>query len=165
MKKISRLFLPTALLLVGLYVSSCKSKPKDADIKAAIETALRADPMSAGTSVSVENGVATISGECKDEACKTHCSELVKGIKGVKSVVNNCTIAPPPPPPVIITPDDPLIQSVTDALKDFPSVKASVTDGVVTLTGEIAKADLKKVMMALSSLKPKKVDASALIKK
>ena len=67
---------------------------KDSDIKAAIETALKADPMSATTMVSVDKGVATISGECKDDMCKAHCEALAKAVKGVKSIVNNCTVAP-----------------------------------------------------------------------
>lgn len=165
MKKVIQWIVPTLLLFAALHFGSCKSKPNDAEIKAAIETALKADPMSEGTVVSVEKGIATLSGECKDESCKAHCAEIAKAVKGVKEVVNNCTIAPAPPPPVQVTADDPLKTAVTDALKDFPSVQASIADGIVTLTGEINKADLKKVMMALSSLKPKKIDASALVKK
>lgn len=156
------MLLAAAIALIS--ISSCKKKISDAELKTSIETALRADPMSEGTTVSVEKGVATISGTCKDDACKTHCAELVRGIKGVKEVVNNCTIAPPPPP-VEIAADDPLTKAVADALKAYPKVSSSVKDGVITLTGEIAKNDLQKLMMSLQALKPKKVDASALIKK
>ena len=48
--------------------------------------------------------------------------------------------------------------NVTDAIKDHPTVKAEVKDGVITLTGEIKKDALKKLMPLLQSLKPKKVD-------
>ena len=37
-------------------------------------------------------------------------------------------------------------------------------DGVITLTGEIKKDELKKLMPLLQSLKPKKVDNKATIK-
>jgi osmotically-inducible protein OsmY len=164
MKKLLTTVLMTVLTVTVISFSSCKGKPKDADIKAAIETALKADPMAANTMVSVDKGIATITGVCKDDACKTHCADLVKGIKGVKEVVNNCSVAPPPPP-VEIAADDPLTKSVADAVKDYQGVVATVKDGMITLTGEVSKDKLQKLMMALQALKPKKVDASALVKK
>ncbi len=80
-----------------LFFVSCK--PKDADIKTSIEAAIKADAMMTGTTVEVKDGIATISGVCKDDACKAMCEKTIGAIKGVKSVVNNCTVAPPPPPP------------------------------------------------------------------
>src|SRR5687768_16204153 len=113
-------------------------KPKDADVKAAVETKLSAKPDMANAMVTVNDGVATLAGECKDAECKADCEAMAKEVKGVKSVVNNLTVAAPPPPPsapVTTTADDALTQSVTDATKDFASVNAAVNDGVVTLTG------------------------------
>jgi osmotically-inducible protein OsmY len=139
---------------------------KDADIQAAIETALKADADMAGTMVSVKDGIATISGECKDDACKSKCEATVRGIKEVKDVVNNCTVKAPEPvvPPVT----DQLAQAVTDALKDFPTVKSDLKDGVLTLTGEIQKSSLQKLMMGLNALKSmglKKIESAGLVKK
>jgi hyperosmotically inducible periplasmic protein len=162
-----KLFFQLVLLVAAtamITTTACKKKPKDADVKALIETALKADPMAANTTVDVKDGVATISGECKDDACKAHCAEMVKGIKGVKEVVNNCTVAPPPPP-VEITADDPLTKAVTDAIKSFPGISATVKDGVVSLVGSITKLDKQKLMMAINALKPKKVDVSGLTNK
>jgi osmotically-inducible protein OsmY len=164
MKKLSSSILLLGVFALAISFNACKKKVKDADIKAAIETALKADPMAANTIVSVEKGVATISGECKDDMCKAHCAELVTKIKGVKSVVNNCTVAPAFVPPVIAA-DDPLTTAVNDALTAFPGVSATVKDGIITLTGQIAKADRQKLMMVLQALKPKKVDPSALTNK
>jgi len=92
MKKLSTKIALMAFFILAISSTSCKSKVSDADVKTAVETALKADPMAINTMVSVEKGVATISGECKDDACKAHCADLVKGIKGVKEVVNNCKI-------------------------------------------------------------------------
>jgi hyperosmotically inducible periplasmic protein len=164
MKKLLTSFLVVAIAATAISLTSCKKKAKDADIKAAIETVLKADPMAAGTMVDVKDGIATISGECKDDMCKASCEKMVAAVKGVKSVVNNCTIAPPPAP-VVIAADDPLIKAVNDALTAFPGVSANVKDGIISLTGEIKKADLQKLMMVLQALKPKKVDPSALVKK
>jgi hyperosmotically inducible periplasmic protein len=164
MKKLLTAFLVLAISASAISLSSCKKKAKDADIKAAIETALKADPMAAGTMVDVKDGIATISGECKDDMCKAACEKMVTAVKGVKSVVNNCTVAPPPAP-VVIAADDPLTQAVKDALTAFPGVSATVKDGIISLTGQIAKADRQKLMMVLQGLKPKKVDPSALTNK
>lgn len=167
MKKLFQTGFAVATFFLLLSSSSCKSKPKDADIQAAIEKVLQADADMAKTMVTVKDGVATISGECKDEACKTKCGDAVKGIAGVTSVVNNCTVAPPPAsvvPPVA----DALGQAITDALKDFPTVKSELKDGVLTLTGEIAKDKLQKLMMGLNALKSmglKKIESAGLVKK
>jgi hypothetical protein len=160
MKKINASLLLIAVSFLAIGFVSCKSKPKDADIKAAIETALKADPMAAGTTVSVEKGVATITGICKDEACKTHCADLVKGIKGVKEVVNNCTVAPIET--VVNAAVDVLTKGLADALKDFPSVKSSVVDGKIVLTGEIAKAKWAMLKQTLDKLMSKGYDLTGL---
>ncbi len=96
MKK-SNLILAMVIAFVGLIsLNSCK--PKDSDIKMAVEKAMQSNPDMAAMAVSVEKGVVTISGECKDEVCKASCQSIISAIKGVKSVVNNCTITPPPAP-------------------------------------------------------------------
>ena len=151
-----------AFAVLSFSFTACKKKMNDADIKAAIETALKADPMSAGTMVSVEKGVATITGECKDDMCKAHCAELVKGIKGVKEVVNNCTVAAAPPPPVANPDDETLSKGLMDALKDVAGVQSSVVDGKIVLKGEIAKAKWAALKQLLDKLKSKGYDLSGL---
>lgn len=154
-------------LAIAVVMGFAGCKPKDADIKAAIETKLRSDADMAGTMVTdVKDGIATISGVCKDEACKARCEKAVAEVKGVKSVINNSTVAPPPvvAAPVVISPDEELSKNVMNAIKDYPTVKASVSDGVVTLTGNIAKPSLVKLMMNIQSLKPKKVENKLSVK-
>lgn len=154
------------LAVLFLLFASCGGV-KDSDLQSSIETVLKSNTDFSGMLVSVKDGVATLSGECKDETLKAKCEELVKGVKGVKNVINNCTVAPPPPPPappVDIAAEDPLSKSVTDAIKDFPAVKAEVKDGVITLTGEISKANLPRLMQTLNTLKPKKIDNKLTIK-
>jgi hyperosmotically inducible periplasmic protein len=159
--------LSSLLLLIGAVAlistsTGCKKKPKDADIKAAVEAALKADPSAASTMVAdVKDGVVTITGECKDDACKANCEKMVAAVKNVKSVVNNCTVMPP----VVINPDDVLSKKLTDALASFPGVTGTVKEGAIMLGGEIKKADLAKLMMALNALNPKKVDNTGLVKK
>lgn len=158
--KISKILLVVFLSASTLFFSC---KPKDSDIQAKIEEKLKSMP---GISVTVADGVATLSGECKDDASKDELTTSVKDVKGVKSVVNDCTVTPPPPPPapVVINADSTLIKSVADAAKDFPGVKADVSDGVITLTGDIKRDKLRTLMMSLNTLKPKKIDNKLTIK-
>lgn len=159
MKKTNILLL--AVLALTVSFTACKGKLKDADIKTAVENAIAATPDASGVTVAIEKGVATLTGNLKDEALKSQLTDIVSKIKGVKSVVNNATVAPP----VVVTADDPLTQAVTDALKAFPGVSATVKEGIITVTGAIAKADRQKLMMALQALKPKKVDVAGLTNK
>lgn len=155
MKKI-RLFLPAALLALAL--TGCG--PKDADIQKSLQAK---EP--ATVTVMVEKGVATLSGEVADAASRDAAAQTAEKEKGVKSVVNNITIAAPVvfTPPVIAA-DDPLSASVRDAVKDYPTVNASVQDGVVTLTGSIERSKLPGLMQTLQSLHPKKVESTQLVK-
>ena len=138
--------------------------PKDADIQKEITAKLIELP---GVSVTVEKGVATISGTCKDDAFKQNAESIVKGIKGVKSVVNNCEIPAPEPvveAPVEINPDAVLTTSVNEVVKTYSGVTATVKDGVVTLTGDIKRSQLQNLIKSVQELKPKKVENKLTIK-
>jgi hyperosmotically inducible protein len=159
LKKVS---MAIAILATVSFVS-CKAK--DADIKAALEAKVKADPALSPVIVDVKDGVATLSGELKDEMAKAKVADLSNDVKGLKSTTDNTTVAPPPPPPtptVVITPDDTLAKSVVDATKDYPTIKASVKDGAITVTGDLTSEKWKKLKMTLDGLHPKKVDASGL---
>ena len=154
--------LPALVLVAGLTFSGCK--PKDADIKANVEKALKENPAASGVMVMVNEGVVTLSGDVADPASQAAVTKTAEGVKGVKSVTNNTVVPPPPPPvaPVTITADDPLTIAVKDATKDFSEVAATVNDGVIAVTGTITADRWKKLKMILDGLKPKKVDGSAL---
>lgn len=159
MKQMKRSLVCLALVLgLAAGFTGCKSGPKDPEIAAAVETAKSALSGAAGVAVAVKDGVVTLSGEVKDEAAKAALEQAVKAVAGVKSVTSQLTVAPPPPPPPVISADDLLTTGVKDALKDFGTVTASVKDGVVTLTGDLKRADLPRVMKALNSLNPKKIE-------
>ena len=54
---------------------------KDSDIKASVEEKLKTNTDMAGPmTVAVNDGVVTISGECKDDACKAKCEDLAKSV-------------------------------------------------------------------------------------
>lgn len=149
------------LLMTSLFFIGCGQK--DSDIQASVEEKLKTNTEMAGAmTASVKDGVVTLSGECKDEACKAKCEELAKSAKGVKSVVNNATITAVAP--VQVSTDDALTTGVRDATKDHPTVTASVNAGVVTLTGEIKRDQLQKLIQTLNTLNPVKVENKLTIK-
>jgi hyperosmotically inducible periplasmic protein len=151
--KLTKLLMAVAVLATLTFVSC---KPKDTAIKASIEAALKADPMMTNTTVDVKDGVATISGECKDDACKAMCEKTVAGIKGVKSVSNNCTVTPPPPPPpvsVTTTLDAKVMQAIKDGLKDIKGVTVDFAGAQPALMGEVSAANRMKIMQIFASAK------------
>jgi osmotically-inducible protein OsmY len=165
MKNSVKLFL--AMLAVTFYVSACK--PKDETIQKNVSEAIKAVQ---GVTAEVKEGVVTLSGTVAIADAKTSAETAAKAVEGVKSVTNNITVEASPATaapatvvtnnPVVNAADEVLSKSVKDAIKDFPSVKAAVKDGVVSLTGELAVTKWKLLKMSLDALKPKKVDASGL---
>ena len=154
----------TALVLaMAMTLSLTSCKPKDADVKAKVETKLKANPDASNVMVTVNDGVATLSGEVKDEATKAAVEAAAKDA-GAKSVVNSTTIAMVAPPMPVVADDTVLTSSVKDATKDYPSVTAAVNAGVITLTGSIKKDALPNLMMALNGLNPKSIDNKLTIK-
>lgn len=159
MKKFQIVSMLALVLMLAVGVSSCK--PKDADIQKAVQTAIAANPDAVGVTATVEKGVVTLAGEVKDEAASIAINGLAAGVKNVKSVVNNLTV---PQIPVVSAEDNALETALVDALKDNGGVTATVKDGVVTLTGEIKKADLPKLLQKISALKPAKIDNQLTVK-
>lgn len=141
-------------LVMTILFTACK--PSDSAIAESVKSKISA--VTQGLTVDVKEGVVTLTGQVADDATKAAVESALQGIKGVNSVVNNITV-PPPPPPVQINPDDVLrttIQAAFDA-QGIKGITAAVSNGEVTLTGDVKKADLQKVMQVANESKPKKV--------
>lgn len=80
------------LSIVGglcLFLTSCTSKSlKDQRAEQQIEYILLP-----GSHVEVIDGIATFTGTFPDEASRDEAERAAKGIKGIKSVINNATVA------------------------------------------------------------------------
>ena len=161
--KLTKLLMAVVVSATMLFVSC---KPKDADVKAAVEKALKADPMMSNTTVDVKDGVVTMGGECKDDACKAMCEKTVTAVKGVKSVVNNCMVAAAPPPPASLstTIDATKMQQVKDGLKDIAGVTVEFSGDKAVLKGSVTAANRMKIMQMLAAAKVLS-DASGLTEK
>ncbi|MGV3547810.1 MAG: BON domain-containing protein [Pedobacter sp.] len=157
-------FLFAMMLSASIAVVSCK--PKDADVKAAVEKTISANAALTGVVVDVKDGVATISGELKSEADKVAAETAAKAIKGVKSVTNNITVVPAVSSNAVLSATHQAIAAgLRDLTKDLSTVKYAVKDGVITLTGEISKAKNVAFTQAYMALKPTKVERTGLIVK
>ena len=142
---------------IAASISFVSCSPKDADIKAAVETNLKVKPDMATAMVDVKDGVATLTGECKDDMCKADCEKITQGTKGVKTVINNLSVMAPPPPPapesLTTALDAATQQKVKDGLKDIKGVTVEFVGDKAVLTGEVTKANRMKIMQMLAAAK------------
>lgn len=142
--------------VVMLSLAACKAKVKDADVKVAVETAIAVVP---GVKAEVTEGVVTLTGTVADEAAKLAAENAAKTAKDVKSVTNNIAVVPP-----VIAEDTVLVNGISAVVANYKTVTSSIKDGIVTLTGEIKKADLPKLLQEVTKLNPKKIDNQLTIK-
>ena len=125
-------------IAVALLLGACGKK--DADIQKAVQDKLAADNVS-GVTVSVKDGVATLSGEVADQTVKSKADTSAKGVDGVKSVTNNITLRPLPQATPAAN-DQALTGKIDENLKKAGCTGAtvSVVGGKVTVTGTVPSA-------------------------
>ena len=146
-------------LMVSMAAVSCKKKPNDAELTTKATTAVAAYP---GVKVTVKEGQAHLEGAFADEASKQAAIDALKKVEGVKDVHDMATVAAPV---VTATAVDPAItKKVSDALKDFPGVKAEVVNGTLTLTGNASPEQARKIKMSIDALKIGKYDNKLTVK-
>lgn len=131
-------FLTILSLAIALFISACGKS--DADLTKAVQDRLTADNVS-GVTVSVKDGVATLSGQVADITVKNKAEASAKAVEGVKSVTSTITTRPLP----VATPaaaDPALTGKITEDLKKAgcSGASASVVGGKVTVTGEVPNA-------------------------
>lgn len=154
-------------LAVALFLSACGGK-SDADLQKAATDKLAAEKVT-GVTVAVKDGVATLTGEVMDVTYKSKAEATVKGVEGIKSVTNNCTLKPVPSP---TQPTDPKAAdamaktTVEEALKkmNITGVTVAVNDGDVTLSGTIPKDKLPEAMKAAQEADVKHVTNKLVLK-
>jgi len=156
------LFLAT-IFSASLQLTSCKGGAKDSDIQTSWNQKVQTDAQLSNVTATVKDGVITLDGQCADASCRSYAEQSAKEVKGVKSVVNNITVAPPAAP-VEVSTDAALETGLKDATKDYPGVTATASNGEVTLTGNIDKDRLPKLMQAVHALSPKKVNNNLTVK-
>lgn len=153
-KKLSLLL----LLCIAVGFTSCKSNDdKDAQIKQDIEKVLVP-----GVTVTVDRGVAKISGVFETQEEHMRVLEAARNVPKVKSVLDNAITQAAPTMTQdnnpTIAPDNMLKDKVDLILKDYPLVTATVNDGMITLNGTIQRSELPDLMKKMNETQPKKVE-------
>ncbi|WP_304344342.1 BON domain-containing protein [Chryseobacterium koreense] len=147
-------------LAVSFGTIACKKKISDAELQTTATTVVTSNP---SASVEVKDGTAHLSGTFEDEASKDAMIASLKAIPGIKDVMDMTTIAPAVVETVSAV-DPEVQQKVTDAVKDFPSVKVEVVNGELTLTGNVSPEQARKIKMSVDALKAGKVNYNYTVK-
>ncbi|MCW8311426.1 BON domain-containing protein [Sphingobacterium thalpophilum] len=151
-----------------LSFSACKSGLSDDKLEEKIENALTGRNT---VDVEVEKGKVILSGTAASEEEKQQIESIAKtaGDKDVKSIQNNIIVSAPvsaTPAPIQTSNDDAVLgAAVNTFMKDFPSVQASVKNGIITVTGTLEQAKVVTLKQGLDNLNPKKVDLSGIVVK
>ena len=149
-------------LAVSFGAVSCKKKVSDADLTTKATAVVAANPTA---TVEVKEGEAHLSGTFATQAEKDNMIASLKAIEGIKDVHDMSTIAPAAPEvPVASAVAPETVQKVTDALKDFPSVKAEVINDELTLTGNVSPEQARKIKQSVDALKVGKVNFNYTVK-
>jgi osmotically-inducible protein OsmY len=154
--------------LCTLFVAGCKNKPDDSKLTSAVQSKVAAiDP---GISVDTKEAVVTLSGMVSSQDAVSEAEQSAKSVEGVKSVTNNLTVKPAAPEENTaantVNTDAALKSSVEQNLTKYgvSGVTATVSNGEVTLTGDITRAKLQDAMKAANEAQPTKVNNQLSIK-
>jgi hyperosmotically inducible periplasmic protein len=152
--------------VIAFAIMSCS--PSDEQVTESVQQALSANTSLSPVSASVDKGVVTLTGEVENDELKQQAESSVKGVKGVKSVVNSLTIKPkgPSPEELKMSADAALLTKVNENLSTYKvqGVTATVTDSIVTLTGSVKRAEVQNAMKAAMESGAAKVENKLTIK-
>jgi len=152
MKKV--IFYALALMISGLSLQSCKTSDKDLQSNVQNEIRKRTNQVTA----TVSNGVATLQGTVNSDAERFTVDSIARSVKNVKSVINNTTVKQAAPV-MKIDADATIKSSISAALTagGYNTVLVDVKDGEVTLSGNLKRAELQKVMQIANEANVRKV--------
>lgn len=160
MKKIFQI--AALALMVSTVAISCKKKPNDTELATQATEIVKANPTA---SVEVKEGVAHLSGTFATQAEKDAMIASLKAIPGVKDVMDMASVTPAAAVETASVVDPAVQQKLADAVKDFPTVKAEVVNGELTLTGDVTAEQARKIKMSVDALKLGKVNFKYNVKK
>ena len=139
-----------------------QKKPNDTELATQATEIVKANPTA---SVEVKEGVAHLSGTFATQAEKDAMIASLKAIPGVKDVMDMASVTPAAAVETASVVDPAVQQKLADAVKDFPTVKAEVVNGELTLTGDVTAEQARKIKMSVDALKLGKVNFKYNVKK
>ncbi len=100
---------PLGVLTVSLALAGCQHTVSDADLTNQVHAALAGDPSihQQPVQVSVQNGVATLTGNVFDGTASSVAAQDAAHVKGIKEVVNSITVAGLQVAPTVTSPSQP----------------------------------------------------------
>ncbi len=130
-------YLSILTIAIALFLTACGKS--DADLQKAAADKLAADNV-AGVTVTVKDGVATLTGEVADAAAKSKAEASAK-VEGIKSVVNNLTLKPLATA-TPAAPDAGLTGKINEALKkaNITGLTVEVVNGKAVVKGTVPAA-------------------------
>jgi hyperosmotically inducible protein len=143
-------------LLMSIVNTGCKSKSKDAEIKAAVEKRLKEDPATAKIMVDVKDSVVTLSGECLNESKKEDLTRVTETISYVKSVINNCTVLDS------TMTDTEMNNQIWKITENITTIKIAADSGIIHVAGNLRKGEWDSLKTSLDKLHPKGYETEAL---
>ena len=95
---VRRKMLCSTLSLLLLFTFAC-NKPSDDAVTTSIKAKLYSEPLlkSASVDVSAKDGIVTLIGQVPDDAARLAAQHIAATTPGVKTVIDQTTMAPPPP--------------------------------------------------------------------
>src|SRR5258708_21475888 len=87
-------------LSLSLLLAFACNKPSDDAVTTSIKAKLYSEPLlkSASVDVIAKDGIVTLTGQVPDDAARLAAQHIAATTPGVKTVVDQTTLAPPPPP-------------------------------------------------------------------
>lgn len=150
--KTLKLFLPVIVLVaVGSLAGCGNSDTKSPDVSAGIRTSLdQAGLKDVSISQDRDKGVVTLGGHVESDAAKAQAESLARTLSGTQVVANQIAVLPPgmeKDAKAVNSDLDAGIEKNLDAVlilnKMKDSVKYSVKNGVVTLTGDVISQGMR----------------------
>lgn len=152
--------IPLLLAILSIQLQSCGGGRRDADIQSDIAAKTQANTNLSGVTATVVDGEVVLTGQCEDEDCREKAEKAIRDIDGVRKVTNNITVTPT----IVVTPDDELRENAERIISKYKDVQAGVSNGVITLRGEVKKNKLQQLIMDLNALRPRRIDNELVVK-
>lgn len=153
MKKL--VFIIACIIFSGLVFQSCNSSDKN--VRDNVENVIRSYP--GNVSANVNDRIVTLTGTVDSQQEKNSIENATRNVKDVKSVVNNITVRQSVMG-VSMNSDDTMRSNIEARLNSegYHNVRVSVNNGEVTLSGDVRRNDLTRVMQIANDYNPRRVN-------
>jgi osmotically-inducible protein OsmY len=142
-------------LLLFCLIAACKEGNKEKDITEAVQSTTSV--IDKNITVEVQEGVVTMKGEVADETTKTAAINAVKHIEGVKRIENHITVKAGGSKPIEMSAQDKRLKASIDstlALNKISGVDITVSNGEVTLSGQVTRSQEIAIMKIAGDAHP-----------